>query len=197
MCKILIIEEDPQRRRFYSEALQREGHQVVAVHHGEQAVEMVGYASIDLAVVNLQLVDGKALDYVLKMVSRQHDLKVIASAADETVKREFRAWAVDWFLNDPSDLTELIETIAEILRRPKTPWRQNHLTFKPRKNSNDQTHEKDSRHRACSFYLAGYYAGGGAPGCKRKGTIERRNLSVFGGLPSMSCIFFISSIVLI
>lgn len=164
MCKILIIEEDSQRRQLYAEALKREGHQVIAVHRGEQAVEMLGYTSIDMAVVNLLLADGKGLDYVLKMVSRHHDLKVIASAADETIKREFRAWAVDWFLSDPSDLTELKETVAEILQKPKTPWRQNHLTFKPRKKFNGQMHEKDFRHRAYSSYLAGYYAAGGAPG---------------------------------
>jgi DNA-binding NtrC family response regulator len=163
MHKILIVEEELQRR-LYAEELKRAGYQVIAVHRGEQALEVLGYTTIDLAVINLLLSDGKGLSYVQEMVSRHHDLKVIASMANEKIKKEFRSWAIDYFLSDPTDLSVLKEVIAALLQKPKTPWRQNSLAFKSGKNSNRQTHERNFRQRAYSSYLAGYCAAGGVPG---------------------------------
>jgi DNA-binding NtrC family response regulator len=166
MCKILIVEEDMQRRRLYAEELKRAGYQVIAVHRGEQALEALGYMNIDLAVINLLLSDGNGLDYVPEMVSRHHDLKVIASMANGQIKKEFRSWAIDYFLDDPADLTALKETVAEILQKPKASWRQNQVKLKSSKISNRQMHAKDFRLRAYSNYLAGYHyhAAGGVPG---------------------------------
>lgn len=164
MCKILIIEEDMQRRRLYTEALQREGYQIIAVHSGEQALEVFDYTTVDLALVNLLLANGMGLNYAVEMVSRRHDLKVVASAANEKLKKEFRSWAIDYFLSDPAGLTELKEVIAGILQKPKTPWRQNQLKFAAQKNSPAKTPEENFRQCAYSNYLAGYLAAGGAPG---------------------------------
>lgn len=45
MCKILIIEEDMQRRRLFAEELKREGNQIIAVHRGKQANEFRSWAA--------------------------------------------------------------------------------------------------------------------------------------------------------
>lgn len=161
MYKILIVEEELQRRHLYADTLKREGHRVIAVHRGEQALEVLGYMTIDLVVVNLLLSDGKGLHYVQEMVSRHHDLKVIACMANEKIKKEFRSWAVDYFLNDPADLTELSEAVAEILPNPKAPWRQNPMQFNSSKNFKRQALETNCPRRAYFFYLAGYHAAGG------------------------------------
>jgi DNA-binding NtrC family response regulator len=174
MCKILIVEEDMPRRRLYAEELKRAGYQVIAVHRGEQALDVLGYMAIEVAVVNLLLSDGNGLDYVQEMVSRHHDLKVIACMANGQIKKEFRSWAVDYFLNDPADLTELKETVAEILQKPKASWRQNQVKLKSSKNSNRQAPAKDFRRRAYSNYLAGYHAAGGEPGGEMENWLQLR-----------------------
>jgi DNA-binding response OmpR family regulator len=63
MCKILVVEDEKNLRRLYAEELKFEGHQVIAVDRGEEALRVLENRPIDLVVLDLVLPNGKGMNY--------------------------------------------------------------------------------------------------------------------------------------
>ncbi len=55
MARILVVEPDPQARRFLSSVLEFGGHVVVEASSGDEAILAIGQARIDVAVSELRL----------------------------------------------------------------------------------------------------------------------------------------------
>jgi DNA-binding NtrC family response regulator len=114
MCKILIIEDDRRQRWLYHEELKSDGHEVLAVSQGQQAMEVLEHVPIDMVIMDLLLPDGKGLDYLQRMLARHRRLKIIINSAYSTYKQDFRSWGADRFVIKSSDLFELKNAVNEI-----------------------------------------------------------------------------------
>jgi two-component system response regulator FlrC len=55
MARILVAEQDPQARHFLSRVLELDGHEVVGVGTGEQALRVITRERVDVAVTELRL----------------------------------------------------------------------------------------------------------------------------------------------
>lgn len=125
MGKILFVEDEHNLRRLYAEELEIEGHQVIAVDRVVEAVRVLEDTPIDLVVLDLVLPNGNGkdcasgLDYLQEMLGRRRDLKIIINSAYLDLKMDFRSWGAERFLTKSSDLTELKNTISELIAKPQ------------------------------------------------------------------------------
>ena len=123
MCKILFVEDERNLRRLYTEELELEGHQVITVGQGVEALRVLEDTPIDLVVLDLVLINGNGknyssgLDYLQEMLARHPNLKVIINSAYPDFKMDFRSWNAERFLTKSSDLMELKNTISELLAK--------------------------------------------------------------------------------
>jgi DNA-binding NtrC family response regulator len=115
MCNILVVENNPHLRLLYLEELQHEGHQVIGVGQGEQALEVLDYMPIELVVLDLSLPEHNGLDYLREMLEAHPKLKVIINTAYPRFKLDFRSWGAERFLIKSSDLSELKNAINEVV----------------------------------------------------------------------------------
>lgn len=121
MCKILVVEDERNLRRLYTEELEFEGHQVTAVSCGKEALHALENGPIDLVVLDLALPNGNGMnyssgmDYLQKMLGCRRDLKVIINSAYPNFKLDFRSWGAERFLTKSSDLAELKNAINELI----------------------------------------------------------------------------------
>ncbi|MCI0695738.1 response regulator [candidate division KSB1 bacterium] len=115
MAKIMVVENEQHLRRLYTEELEHEGHDVIAVGFGREALYLLDAIPVDLVLLDLKLADGNGLDYLQKMLAHHRDLKIIINTAYPMFKQDFRCWGAERLLIKSSDLSELKQTIGEVL----------------------------------------------------------------------------------
>ena len=115
MSKILIVENESQQRWLYADELRSDGHQVIAVGQGEQALSVLEHMPIELIVMDLKFTDDQCPDYLQKIVMQHRNVKVIINSASLNCMQDFQTWAADRFIIKSSDLSELKHTIDEMM----------------------------------------------------------------------------------
>ena len=114
---ILVVEDDPHLKHALVCALESAGHVVLAAGDGGEALELLGGASVDLIVTDVQMapVDGREL---LRSVRRTHPhLPVVMMTAYGTIEQAVAAMrdgAVDYLVK-PFEADELERRVARYL----------------------------------------------------------------------------------
>jgi DNA-binding response OmpR family regulator len=121
--RTLVVDDDEGIRFFLKEALQREGHVVVAAKHGEEALEKLRDTSFDLAILDLKLggqTDGLRLLEAIRW--RWPETVVIILTGHGTLESAMAAIreGVDRYLTKPVKVDELQKAVTEALRRKET-----------------------------------------------------------------------------
>lgn len=115
MAMIMVVENDHHWRRLYTEELECEGHEVIAVGFGRDALRLLDEVLVDLVLFDLKIADGNGLDYMQKMLMYQRDLKIIINRPHPVFKLDFRYWGAERILIKSSDMSELKQAIHEVL----------------------------------------------------------------------------------
>jgi DNA-binding NtrC family response regulator len=115
MAKILIIDDEVNVRRLYSEELEGEGYEIVSAGTVSEAIESVEKDSPDLIILDMKLGDESGIDALIGIVDRRKDLPVIINSAYSDFKDNFQTWAADAYIVKSVDLTPLKEKIRELL----------------------------------------------------------------------------------
>ncbi len=118
MARIMLLEDEQYLRRLYMDELVGEGHQIIPVSRGSEALRILVQMPIDLVIIDLIIPDGDGLDYLQKMLALCPGLKVVINTAYPEFKRDFRCWCAEKFVIKSSDLTELKKSITTLLEEP-------------------------------------------------------------------------------
>ncbi len=81
MAKILIVDDEINVRKLYSEELEGEGYETVSASTVAEALESVEKESPDLMVLDMKLGDESGIDALIEIVDRRKDLPVIINSA--------------------------------------------------------------------------------------------------------------------
>ncbi len=119
MARILIIEDQSHLRKLYTEELESDGHQVVTVKSCDTAARLLEKFAIDLVVMDVVLDDENGLEHVNDILSRDCMLPIIIYTAYPAYQGDFHSWAATKFLTKSSDVTELKETINQLVAEEK------------------------------------------------------------------------------
>ncbi len=115
MAVILLVEDDKNQCLLYKEWLHGEGHEVVTAHDGREAVQKVEAAKPDLVVMDISMPGMDGIEAMSRMLAKNHKLPIILNTAYATYRDNFRAWSADAYVVKSSDLTELGDTINQVL----------------------------------------------------------------------------------
>ena len=117
----ILIEDEPQIRRFVRAALEGEGWQVFESDTAQRGLVVVGTRKPDLLIVDLGLPDGDGID-VIRDVRGWSNVPIIVLSArtNEADKIAALDAGADDYLSKPFGLGELMARVRANLRRPRT-----------------------------------------------------------------------------
>jgi two-component system KDP operon response regulator KdpE len=115
---IVVVEDEPQIRRFVRGALESEGCQVFEAESFKKGLVEAGTRKPDLVVLDLGLPDGDGVDFIRDLRGWSGVPVVVLSArADEHDKIEALDAGADDYLTKPFGVGELLARVRASLRR--------------------------------------------------------------------------------
>jgi two-component system, OmpR family, KDP operon response regulator KdpE len=116
----ILIEDEPQIRRFVRAALEAEGWQVHEAATARQGLQDAGTRKPDLLVVDLGLPDGDGLDLIRDVRGWSNvPIVVLSARRDEADKIAALDAGADDYLTKPFGVGELMARVRANLRRPR------------------------------------------------------------------------------
>jgi CheY-like chemotaxis protein len=123
--RILLVDDDPDATRLYRAMLANDGHEVVAVDSGIDAVEAATAQPFDLVLTDFNMPGIKG-DVTLSLLrARIPTLPVIIMTSETSVSLEKRAREAGAaaFLRKPCTPEVLTRTVARVGRKPRSAAR--------------------------------------------------------------------------
>jgi two-component system KDP operon response regulator KdpE len=116
----VVIEDEPQIRRFVRAALEAEGWQVFEADTARRGLTEAGTRKPDLLVLDLGLPDGDGLDVIRDVRGWSAvPIVVLSARADEADKIAALDAGADDYLTKPFGVGELLARVRANLRRPR------------------------------------------------------------------------------
>ena len=117
----VVIEDEPQIRRFVRTALVAEGWQVYEADTAQRGLTEAGTRKPDLLVLDLGLPDGDGLDLIRDVRSWSSvPIVVLSARTDEADKIAALDAGADDYLTKPFGVGELLARVRANLRRPRS-----------------------------------------------------------------------------
>ncbi len=119
MKTILVVDDEANIRRLYSEELADAGYRVVCAASWEEARQALDGGHFDLVTLDIRMGDGPDGIEALRLIKGLHPgLPVVLVTAYGEYQAEFGSWAAEGYVVKSSDLTELKGRIARELGEP-------------------------------------------------------------------------------
>ncbi len=115
MKKILVLDDEVNIRILLEEELKDEGYDVVPAEDGEEALKILENEKIDLVTVDIDLPGINGLEFAGNARKKLPDLKIILLTAYTHYRNDLSSWAANAYIVKSVDLTELKDTIKELL----------------------------------------------------------------------------------
>ena len=107
MARILLVDDERNILKFYTEELSDDGHQVVAFDSRDQLLSRIGFYQPDVVVLDFKLAGCDGLELLQAIRNRYYDLPVILCSAYETYKEDLQSIATDYYVVKSFDVAEL------------------------------------------------------------------------------------------
>ena len=116
-AKVLVVDDEPQIRRFLRTSLDAHGYEVIEADGGQEAIKRTGVEKPEVIVLDLGLPDMSGFD-VLKRIREWSDVPIIVLTARnrEPDKIEALDQGADDYLTKPFGMGELMARIRAALR---------------------------------------------------------------------------------
>jgi len=117
MAWILLIEDEESLGLLYQLELEEEGYDVTLARDAGEVVLQTSRRMPDLLIVDIGLAHGPdGLEVMSRLLDRQPELPVIINTAYSHHRDSVASWQADAYLIKSSDLTELKQTVARVLK---------------------------------------------------------------------------------
>jgi CheY-like chemotaxis protein len=137
---ILLVDDDLAVLESLTRVLTGEGYCVVPAHHGQEALDVMAVAEVDLVLLDLNMPVRSGWD-TFERLSQEHPLlPVVIVTARPNQLFLARAAGVGALLEKPLDIPELLQTIRDLLDEPaevrlaRLAGKETPFHFSPNKN---------------------------------------------------------------
>ena len=117
MTTVLIVEDDKNQRLLYEQELKLEGYDVVTASDGKDALGKIQEQLPDLIIMDINMPKMDGIETMGKILGKNRDIPVIINTAYSNYKDNFMSWAADAYIVKSSDLSELKNTVKEVLAK--------------------------------------------------------------------------------
>ncbi|GAX59090.1 hypothetical protein SCALIN_C01_0021 [Candidatus Scalindua japonica] len=117
MTTILLVENNKNQRLLYDQEFRHEGYEVEIADDGKEALEKVLRLSIDIIILDINLSKMYGIETMGRILSRNKNIPIIINTAYSNYKDNFMSWTADAYLVKSSDLSELKNTVIELLTK--------------------------------------------------------------------------------
>lgn len=117
--KILIVEDDASQRLLYSEELGEEGYEPITAKNGKEAMQVLKKFKPDLIVLDIVMPVMDGMEALGRIIGKHKGIPIVLYSSYPHYKDDFMSWAADAYLTKSSNLTELKETIKNLLGKKK------------------------------------------------------------------------------
>jgi len=115
VTKILIVDDEINVRKLYSEELRGEGYHTISASTVKEALESVEREEPDLVILDIKLGEESGIDALMKIAKQRKHLPVILNSAYSIYRDNFQTWAADAYIVKSVDLAPLKEKIKDLL----------------------------------------------------------------------------------
>jgi DNA-binding response OmpR family regulator len=122
MARILVVDDEENIRRYYTEELSDDGHQVSAVATGRELLGVIDPFEPDVVVLDIKLVDYDGLELLKEIRNEYYNLPVILCSAHGTYKYDLGSIGADFCVVKSFDLSELKAMIRRALEPHTRPF---------------------------------------------------------------------------
>ncbi len=116
-AKILLVEDERSLRMLYKQILSDDGYTVYDAKNGAEALEIIVRHHPDLAILDIRLSGEDGLELMGKIINVNDKIPIILHTAYDVWKDNFRGRIADAYIVKSSDMSELKETIKNLLQR--------------------------------------------------------------------------------
>jgi len=115
MARVLVVDDDNSLRLLYTKELEEEGYEVDSASSGQEALSTMARIRPDVVVLDIKMEGMDGLSVLDEIMKRDKTIPVVLNTAYSTFKSDFTTWSAEAYVVKSSDLTELKETIKQIL----------------------------------------------------------------------------------
>ncbi len=122
MSRVLVADDEPAIRKVVRDALEREGHEVVAAIDGQEALERFEDGTFELVVTDLAMPRVDGLELVKELRRRSPvPILVLTVRNEEREKVRLLDEGADDYVTKPFGVSELVARARALLRRGAAP----------------------------------------------------------------------------
>ena len=119
MFHLLVVDDDKNTRLFLTALLEEAGYTVSAASNGEEALEMMDRAHIDLVVLDIMMPKMDGYEFTRLLRESDNNLPILMVSAKQLPADKHKGFAVgtDDYITKPIDDEEVLYRIKALLRR--------------------------------------------------------------------------------
>ena len=114
---ILVVEDEENLRYMYEQELTKEGYIITVAGDGKEALSKIDQFVPDLVILDIRMPNMDGLEALGNIVQRHKKIPVIINTAHAYYQDNFTSWLADAYVTKSPDLTELKDTIADLLSK--------------------------------------------------------------------------------
>lgn len=121
MAQIFLAEDDPALAAVVVRWLKKEGHQVVHLSDGNDAIEQLKFAEFDLLILDIELPGASGLEILKTFRQKGGKAAAIFLTARSTIENKLEGFesGADDYLSKPFHAKELIMRVNALLKRSR------------------------------------------------------------------------------
>ncbi len=119
MKTVLVADDEVSIRKLYQRELSREGYSVLFASNAQEAIKMARENQPDLVIMDIRMPGMDGIEAMGRILEERNETPIVLNTAYSSYKDSFLSWSADAYVTKSSDLTELKETLRNILSEKK------------------------------------------------------------------------------
>ncbi len=117
MNRILVIDDEPNLRLIYREALSEGGYKVLEAESSQETFDILKRETVDLVVLDIKLRSESGLDVLQRIANEFPNLPVILCSAYVSFQNDYTSWLAESYIVKSSDPEELLGEVNKVLNK--------------------------------------------------------------------------------
>jgi DNA-binding response OmpR family regulator len=115
MARVLLVDDEPSIRLFYSDVLADQGHDVLEAMSGHEAMRLIDHEPFDLIVLDIKLRSENGLNLLQQIVHDHPGLPVILLTAYLSFQDDYTSWLANSYVLKSGDPGEFLNEVNRVM----------------------------------------------------------------------------------